>query len=563
LSTFFLQKWRCQTWRGSVGFRYWCFSEASYKTVETMANIALSSGSKSHTHTWVSLRQPLRCGLTILVCSCVMFGAGQCQARGHQDQDVAAAARQERARKEQAKKSHVYTDEDLKRAKILTPEDEERVAAARKQTPPAVGEATQSALDASLQMPELPLGDIARRYRNAKQILEETAPFHLSFEEPAFAAPIVELPKVAPPLPTFTPSRPRIVAAQPNKVTAPNVAREAPLRRVDPFAPRVAPAEPRASVHTGSVTPHVPSAGTPLAPSLPRMEEAAPGSGSELKLSRIEPTAPKRNLHVATATPHLSASSGVATPIAPRVEGGVPGAQLTLPNMEPAAPKPRPHISPVLPHLPTPAQSVAPASPDMEQSKPDAGMQLVLPGIEVAAPKPALHLAPTTPHVPAAAKNAAPATPRLDGGFSGIAAVMPRVEPKVIAPEAAVTGVVKTGDAARSVMVQRGDSLWKIALQNLGRGARWRELMAANPGIVDPTRLEVGASVVLPNEALSLKTEETSVVVWRGDSLTKIAQANYGRASAWSCVAEANPEITNPNRIYVGQTLKLPKSCKP
>src|SRR5215470_1601937 len=124
-----------------------------------MAKTDLPSCNKSHTHTLISLRQPLRCGLTILVCSCVMLGARQCQARGHQDQEqsVAEAARQERARQEHAKKSHVYTDEDLKRAKILTPQDQERLAAASKQTPPAVGEITQP-------MPELPLGDIARRY---------------------------------------------------------------------------------------------------------------------------------------------------------------------------------------------------------------------------------------------------------------------------------------------------------------------------------------------------------------------------------------------------------------
>ena len=104
-----------------------------------MAKTDFSSCGKVHTHTWISLRQPLRCGLTVLVCSCVMLGAAQCQARGRQEQDVAEAARQERARKEHARKSHVYTDEDLKRAKILTPEDDERVSATRKQTPPALG----------------------------------------------------------------------------------------------------------------------------------------------------------------------------------------------------------------------------------------------------------------------------------------------------------------------------------------------------------------------------------------------------------------------------------------
>ena len=530
-----------------------------------MAKTDLSSCSKSHTHTWISLRQPLRCGLTILVASCVMFGAGQCQARGHQEQDVAAAARQERARKEHAKKSHVYTDEDLKRAKILTPEDEERVAAARKQTPPAVGEETQPALDAGLQMPELPLGDIARRYRNAKQILQDTAPFHLPFDEPTFAAPVVELPRVEAPLPSFTPSRPKMVASQPKKVTAPRVASEAPLRRVDPFAPRIAPVAPRPEFSAGVAVPHAPGAGARVTPAAPRVEGATPGTGAELKLPKIEPAAPKRKLQVAQTTPRVPAGADAVTPEAPRVAGGVPGAQLVLPNMEPAAPRLRPHVSSALPHLPMHGNSVAPSAPRMERATPDADAQLVLPGIEVAAPKPTLHLAPVAPRASAAVNTVAPAAPRLDGAFSGMAGAIPRVEPKVAAPAAVVasTPVVNLSTAPRNVTVQRGDSLWKIALKNLGRGSRWQELMAANPTIVDPTRLEVGASVVVPTEALSLKTAEKSVVVWRGDSLTRIAHTNYGRASAWKCVAEANPEITDPNRIYEGQTLKLPKSCKP
>jgi nucleoid-associated protein YgaU len=536
-----------------------------------MAKTDLSTCSKSHIHTWISLRQPLRCGLTILVCSCVMLGAGQCQARGHQDQDVAAAARQERTRKEHAKKSHVYTDEDLKRAKILTPEDEERVAATRKQTPPAVGEESQSALDASVHMPELPLGDIARRYRNAKQILQDTAPFHLPFDEPVFAAPVVEVPKVEAPLPSFAASRPKMVASQPKKVTAPRVATEAPLRRVDPFAPRIAPVAPRPEFSAGVVAPHAPSAGARVTPSAPRVEGATPGTAAELKLSKIEPAAPKRTLHVSPAVPHVPLGAGTATPAAPSVEGVLPGGQLALPNMETAVPKPRPHVSSALPHLPMAGKSVAPSAPSMERATPDSGAQLALPEIDVAAPKPTLHLAPVSPRASVAVNTVAPAAPRLDGGFSGMAGAMPRVEPKVAAPAPAVIAptvvpgsIVSTSGRTRSIAVQPGDSLWKIALKSLGRGSRWHELLAANPTIVDPTRLEVGTSVVVPNEALSLKTAEKSVVVvWRGDSLTKIAQANYGRASAWRCVANANPEITDPNRIYEGQSLKLPKSCKP
>src|SRR6201982_1724096 len=66
-----------------------------------------------------------------------IFVAGAPQLRAQSDdsqqssQDVAEAARQERARKQQGTK-HVYTNEDLRRGKILSPEDQSRVAANRK-----------------------------------------------------------------------------------------------------------------------------------------------------------------------------------------------------------------------------------------------------------------------------------------------------------------------------------------------------------------------------------------------------------------------------------------------
>src|SRR5260370_41928802 len=144
-----------------------------------MASTALSSTSKPQVHRRVTLRQPLCGGFTIVLCSCLFFGAAQCRAQAAQD--VAEAARQERARKEQAKKQkHVYTDEDLRRAKILTPDDEALVEAKRKQQPAPVEEQAQPPIDADTTLAQLPLGDIARRYRNAKQPTDDIAsPLHL------------------------------------------------------------------------------------------------------------------------------------------------------------------------------------------------------------------------------------------------------------------------------------------------------------------------------------------------------------------------------------------------
>src|SRR6266849_2279469 len=379
-----------------------------------MAKTDLSSSSKPHVHTLVSLRQPLRCGFTIILCSCLFFGAAQCRARG--PQDVAEAARQERARKEQARKSkHVYTDEDLRRAKILTPEDEARVEARRKEGIAPLEQPAEAPLDASNDLPQLPLGDIARRYRSAKLVAQQSLQFHLPFDEPVFASPTISLPKLAPPPPSFSPTHPNLAPARPDAAVAPAIANPAPLRRLDPFTRRFAPAAP---------------------PSVERITPAAPQ--------------PKAAPAIAAST----AKSNLATAIAP-----------------PAQPK------------------------------------------------------------------AAPA----------------------IAPPAAVA---KSSSSLHTVIVQPGDSLWKLAQQNLGRGSRWHELLAANPGIVDPTRIAAGTEIVVPAKITGLKSD-LRVTVQQGDTLSRIAQSNYGLGAAWRCITEANPEIADANRIYEGQQLLLPARCKP
>jgi len=44
-----------------------------------------------------------------------------------------------------------------------------------------------------------------------------------------------------------------------------------------------------------------------------------------------------------------------------------------------------------------------------------------------------------------------------------------------------------------------------------------------------------------------------------GDSLSKIAKAEYGNANAWNRIFEANKDILkDPNKIYPGQKLKIP-----
>src|SRR6267378_4897790 len=142
-----------------------------------------------------------------LFVSCAGFGASQCSA-----QDVAEAARQERAQKEskQKRSKHVYTEQELKRDQILTPEDRAQVEAKKNQLAPPSAEKAPEALDAQSLSPDAPLGDVARHYRKQKQSqkLQQSAEFHLPFANaPALASPKPPVMPLRPPVSKPAPPR--------------------------------------------------------------------------------------------------------------------------------------------------------------------------------------------------------------------------------------------------------------------------------------------------------------------------------------------------------------------
>ena len=325
----------------------------------------------------------------IVFVSGAVFGATQCSA-----QDVAEAARQERAQKEskQKKSKHVYTEQDLKRERILTPEDRAQVEAKKNQLAAPAAEKAPEAVDAQSLSPDAPLGDVARHFRKQKQSqkLQQSAEFHLPFANaPALASP--KPPVLASPKPPVMPLRP-------------------PVSK--PAAPRFAPYQP------------------------------------PVKRSPFE---------------------------RPKVFFAAPA--LVMPSRPPAL-------------RVMPSQPAAPAS-----------------------------VAPVVPVAPKAAK-------------------------------------------LKAVIVRPGDSLWKIAQQNLGRGPRWHDLLAVNPGIVDANHIVAGSQIYLPAAGAPLRTA-TKITVRRGDTLSKIAQTQLGHASYWSCIAMANPAIRDANVIFEGRVLLLPASCRP
>jgi nucleoid-associated protein YgaU len=372
--------------------------------------------------------RPVRfAALSILFLCFATFGATISRAQDQQEQSVAEAARQERARKQELQKraKHVYTEEDLKHPRILTPEDRAQVEAKRNECAqknncsPSPAQNPPASLDANSQTNGKSLGEVARQLRKQKELQalkpKQTEPFHLPFETPALASPIL------PERPAIHPPAQPVVRSKTSSPTMPSN-----VFRRDPFSP------------------------VPARPGLRRL------------IAPAVPKIPKR-----TATPRI--------PIQP---------------LQPPAP-------------PEPAQPAAP-----------------------------------------------------------VATVRP-VRPQR-APSSVSTAAQKT------VSVKGGDSLWKLAQQNLGRGKRWPELLAANPNIVDPNQIRAGAELNLPAaDAASASARNASnnaasrIKVRKGDTLWTLAKSNLGRSSAWPCLAAANPSISDPNRIYENQELIVPAACTP
>jgi LysM repeat protein len=99
--------------------------------------------------------------------------------------------------------------------------------------------------------------------------------------------------------------------------------------------------------------------------------------------------------------------------------------------------------------------------------------------------------------------------------------------------------------------VAAGENLYRIGLKY---GISWRDIAQLNR--INPHRIYVGQVLQLPGGDTGGGPTETTYVVQRGDTLYRIG-LRFG--VSWVQIAEANG-LTNPNQIYVGQTLKIPVS---
>ena len=107
-----------------------------------------------------------------------------------------------------------------------------------------------------------------------------------------------------------------------------------------------------------------------------------------------------------------------------------------------------------------------------------------------------------------------------------------------------------------SYKVVRGDTLSKIAKKF---GTTYQELARIN-GISDPNKIQVGQIIKLPNSTISSSSFSTSSTntykIVYGDTLSKIAN-RFG--TTYQELARING-ISNPNIIQIGQVIKVPGS---
>ena len=126
--------------------------------------------------------------------------------------------------------------------------------------------------------------------------------------------------------------------------------------------------------------------------------------------------------------------------------------------------------------------------------------------------------------------------------------------------------------------VERGDSLWDIAVKFYGRGESWRKIYNDNVAVIkNPNRLYAGQKLVirlagtvaaspLPEVSASAPAAGTAVtggttyIVQKGDMLWSIAQKVYGDGKLWKIIYEANKGIiASPEVIRAGQVLSIPQ----
>jgi len=122
---------------------------------------------------------------------------------------------------------------------------------------------------------------------------------------------------------------------------------------------------------------------------------------------------------------------------------------------------------------------------------------------------------------------------------------------------------VKTDSNEKTVLVEKNDSLWKIALREYGDGDKWTEIAKEN-NIKNPSLIFEGQKLNLPVLETSVDgkgeivAEKSEYKVLSGDSLWKIALKYYGDGYQWTKIWQDNRDkLYSPDKLEIGMMLTI------
>lgn len=107
-------------------------------------------------------------------------------------------------------------------------------------------------------------------------------------------------------------------------------------------------------------------------------------------------------------------------------------------------------------------------------------------------------------------------------------------------------------------IVKKGDTLYELSKKY---GVTLEKLIDANPQLVDPNKLDIGAKIKIPTEPIPVPGGAAPIIhkhtVKQGDSLWKLSKA-------WGVslkeMIDANPQLKNPNALLVGEVVNIPSA---
>lgn len=135
--------------------------------------------------------------------------------------------------------------------------------------------------------------------------------------------------------------------------------------------------------------------------------------------------------------------------------------------------------------------------------------------------------------------------------------MQPAEEPAAKEPEKPAAVVDYTG--YETYTVKKGDTLWRIAQKLLGNGNKYKTIMQLND--LSSDKLKVGQVLKIKEKTAQAQTQTaayTTYTVKKGDTLWRIAQKQLGKGNRYREIMITSGLTSD--KLKVGQILKIPKA---